>query len=248
MIMRIGNTVITKKAKKANNKTHTQPQYTYEIRNDLSPHLMKSIGDKNKKTFEATDVLTLREYLKRTQHATELYVALRLVHDLGRQMQALLSGGHGIACFSADDVVIITHRASDAFTHDNDTDDSDIDSRDDPQFLFLNDRLVFEVDRSDGTLVIDRAMDTRDAFLSPEMRDQHQHQHQSQSQSQPQPQPVHFKTAYYSAALLVLYFLLNVNGDVNMDECMRPIKGTKLQWFLLRCLNPVPAERTYIYI
>jgi hypothetical protein len=235
MIMRIGNTVITKKAKKANNKTQTQTQYTYEIRNDLSPHLMKSIGDK--KTFEATDVLTLREYLKRTQHATELYVALRLVHDLGRQMQALLSGGHGIACFSVDDVVVIMHRASDAFTHAGD--DSDIDSRDDPQFLFLNDRLVFEVDRSDGTLVIDRAMDTRDAFLSPEMRE---------PQPQPQPQPVHFKTAYYSAALLVLYFLLNVNGDVDMDECMRPIKGTKLQWFLLRCLNPVPAERTYIYI
>jgi hypothetical protein len=234
--MRIGNTVITKKAKKATNKTQTQPQSTYEIRNDLSPHLMKSIGDKNKKTFEATDVLTLREYLKRTQHATELYVALRLVHDLGRQMQALISGGHGIACFSADDVVIITHRASDAFTH---TGDSDIDSRDDPQFLFLNDRLVFEVDRSDGTLVIDRAMDTRDAFLSPEMRE-----------PQPQPQPVHFKTAYYSAALLVLYFLLNVDvtATVNVTEDLRPIKGTKLQWFLLRCLNPVPAERTYIYI
>ena len=236
MIMRIGNTVITKKAKKANNKTQTQTQtqYTYEIRNDLSPHLMKSIGDKNKKTFEATDVLTLREYLKRTQHATELYVALRLVHDLGRQMQALLSGGHGIACFSADDVVVIMHRASDAFTHAGG--DSDIDSRDDPQFLFLNDRLVFEVDRSDGTLVIDRAMDTRDAFLSPEMRDQHQ--------------PVHFKTAYYSAALLVLYFLLNVDvtATVNVTEDLRPIKGTKLQWFLLRCLNPVPAERTYIYI
>jgi hypothetical protein len=232
MIMRIGNTVITKKA-----KAKAKPQYTYEIRNDLSPHLMKSIGDK--KTFEATDVLTLREYLKRTQHATELYVALRLVHDLGRQMQALLSGGHGIACFSVDDVVIITHRASDAFKHDNDTDANDINSRDDPQFLFLNDRLVFEVDRSDGTLVIDRAMDTRDAFLSPEMRD-----------PQSQPQPVHFKTAYYSAALLVLYFLLNVDvtATVNVTEDLRPIKGTKLQWFLLRCLNPVPAERTYIYI
>ena len=157
-------------------------------------------------------------------------------------MQALLSGGHGIACFSADDVVIIMHRASDAFTHAGG--DSDIDSRDDPQFLFLNDRLVFEVDRSDGTLVIDRAMDTRDAFLSPEMRDQHQHQSQSQ------PQPMHFKTAYYSAALLVLYFLLNVDvtATVNVTEDLRPIKGTKLQWFLLRCLNPVPAERTYIYI
>jgi hypothetical protein len=41
-----------------------------------------------------------------------------------------------------------------------------------------------------------------------------------------------------------------VTGTVNVTEDMdmRPIKGTKLQWFLLRCLNPVPAERTYIYI
>jgi hypothetical protein len=235
--MRIGNTVITKKAKaKANANANAKNQYTYEIRNDLSPHLMKSIGDK--KTFEATDVLTLREYLKRTQHVTELYVALRLVHDLGQQMQALLSGGHGIACFSVDDVVIITHRASDAFKHDNDNDDSDMESRDDPQFLFLNDRLVFEVDEGTGALLMDRAMDTRDAFLSPEMRDQ----------PQPQPQRVHFKTAYYSAALLVLYFLLNVVVNDDLDLDLRPIKGTKLQWFLLRCLNPVPAERSYIYI
>jgi hypothetical protein len=102
----------------------------------------------------------------------------------------------------------------------------------------LNDRLVFEVDEGTGALLMDRAMDTRDAFLSPEMRDQ--------------PQRLHFKTAYYSAALLVLYFLLNVDvtvtGTVNVTEDMHPIKGTKLQWFLLRCLNPVPAERSYIYI
>jgi hypothetical protein len=59
---------------------------------------------------------------------------------------------------------------------------------------------------------------------------------------------VHFKTAYYSAALLVLYFLLNVVVNDDLDLDLRPIKGTKLQWFLLRCLNPVPAERSYIYI
>ena len=235
----IGNTAIIKKT-----KTKTKTNNTYEIRNDMSPQLMKSI---KASSFEATDVMTLRNYLKRNDHITELYVALRLAHDLGQQMQTLISGGHGIACFSLDDVVIITHRSSDAFTHK----DPDISSRDDPQFLFLNDRLIFEVDESDGSLLIDRALDTRTAFLSPEMLTQVQR--------------VHFKTAYYSAARLIVYFLLNNNntGDPKGEdlhpikgedlhpikgEDLHPIKGTKLYWFLLRCLNPVPAERNYIYI
>ena len=230
--IRIGNTVITKKPK-------TKTNNMYEIRNDMSPPLMKSI---NASSFEATDVMTLRDYLNRNDHVTELYVALRLAHDLGQQMQALISGGHGIACFSPDDVVIMTHRTSDAFTHK----DPDVTSRDDPQFLFLNDRLIFEVDESDGSLLIDRALDTHDAFLSPEMLTQSQ--------------PVHFKTAYYSAARLIIYFLFNNNSDPKQHpikgedlhpikgEDLHPIKGTKMYWFLLRCLNPVPAERKYIYI
>ena len=216
--IRIGNTLITRKTKTKN---------TYEIRNDMSPHLLKSI---KALSFEATDVMTLREYLKRNDHTTEMYVALRLAHDLGRQMQALISDGHGIACFSPDDVVIITHRASDAFTHNG----LDVSSRDDPQFLFLNDRLIFEVDESDGTLLIDHPLDTRTAFLSPEMLTQ-----------PPLVQRVHFKAAYYSAARLIIYFLLNT--DTNAED-LRPIKGTKLYWFLLRCLNITPSERSYIYV
>jgi hypothetical protein len=197
-------------------------------------------------SFEATDVLTLHDYLKRCHHATEMYVALRLVHDLGRQMEALLSEGRGIAYFGVNDVVVITHRSSDAFTH-QDADDTLGDSRMDPQFLFLNDRLIFEVDASDGSLLIDRDLKDKDkdkdppSFMSPELLE---------ALTGPTPVHVHFKTAYYSAAQLVVYFLLNVQSDINTDdlEYLRPIKGTKLYWFLLRCLNPKPTERNYIYI
>ena len=245
-IIRIGNTVIAKKAKPAQNAQ------TFTIKNDASPHLMKSLGDKA--SIEAADVLTLRDYLKRCHHATELFAALHLVHDLGRQMEALIAGGRGIACIGVDDVAVILHRESDAFTHaDSDSSSSTLgDSRLDPQFLFLNDRLIFEVDESDGVLLIDRALpfpqdhDASAAFLSPELLETLKTRPLDLSVIG----GVHFKTAYYSVAQLVIYFLLNViiNSGSADDECLQPIKGTKLCWFLLRCLNRVPSERKYVYI
>ena len=284
MHLRIGNTVITKKTNAKEN--------TYEIKNDVCPHLIKSVAttmstksstksksqsksqsksspNPNTASFEARTVMPLKEYLQRCNHATELYVALCLLRDLGRQMQALLSGGHGIACFSVDDVVIITHRESDAFTHS----DPESTLGPDPQFLFLNDRLIFEVDESDGTLLIDRALNAnaKTAFVSPELAEQPLTR-------------VHFKTAYHSAAQLLIYFLLgpidrksesdkqgiirdgmslngtsftkqgiirdsmSLNGMSLNGTSLNPIKGTKLYWFLLRCLNRVPSERNYVYV
>jgi hypothetical protein len=233
--IRIGNTVITKKAK----------TNTYEIRNEASPQLMKSLGDKA--SFEANDVLTMREYLKRARHATELHAALRLVHDLGQQMQVLLSGGHGIACIGVDDVAIITHRDSDSFTHESmhDLDCTLGDSRMDPQFLFLNDHLLFELD-NDGALIIDHALPKKlSAFLSPELR-------VLLKSNAPLPQSVHFKTIYHSAAQLIIYFLLDVDDSEDAEDAsaayLNTIKYTKLYWFLMRCLTPVSAERKYVYL
>ena len=232
-VIRIGNTVIAKDPRKN----------TFTIKNDMSPQLMQSIGDKAAAPFEALAVFTMRQYLARCQHATELYVALRLVHDLGRQMQALLSAGRGIACFSADDVLVITHRDSDAFTHSDDGALSN--AQQDPQFLFLNDHLVFELD-PDGTLNIDHALPKgtkpKEAFMSPEL------QRLLQGGNNAMPLQVHFKTIYYSAAQLFIYFLLNVDHIPEDHAYLNPIKATKLYWFLLRCLNAAPADRKYIYI
>ena len=181
------------------------------------------------------------------------YVALRLVHNLGKQMQELISAGRSIACIGVDDVVVITHRDSDAFVHDDSINDPDStlgDSRMDPQFLFLNDHLIFDLDDDDGTtLIVDRALTKSKAkhvFMSPELTELLQPQAQQPHQLQ-----LHFKTIYYSVAQLVIYFLLNVDRIPHDDDdiaYLNPIKNTKLYWFLLRCLNPVPAQRKYIYI
>jgi len=209
-------------------------------------------------TIEAADVLTMRNYLKRVRHATELYVALNLVHDLGKQMQALISAGRSIACIGVDDVIVIAHRDSDKFMHDSidDLDSTLGDNRMDPRFLFLNDHLIFELD-DDGALIIDHALKTKGnktkdtgktkskyAFMSPEL----QHLSTKSNDGTNATKSVHFKTVYYSAAQLIIYFLLNVDHIPEDNTYMNPIKYTKLYWFLLRCLNPVPAERKYIYI
>ena len=229
--------------------------HAYEIKNEASPHLMKSIKESS---FEATDVLTLRDYLKRTRYATEMYVALRLAHDLGEQMQALISGGHCFACLGVDDVVVVTHRDSDAFTHKALPHSTLSDRRMDPQFMFLNDRLLFEVDEHDVALLIDRKTATPSttssisAFMSPELVETLKPTSTPTTTTITHVLRVHFKTAYYSAAQLIIYFLLNVDripDDVTADpEYLRPIKSTKLCWFLMRCLNRVPSERMYVYI
>jgi hypothetical protein len=122
-------------------------------------------------------------------------------------------------------------------------------SRMDPQFLFLNDHLLFELD-DDGALIIDHALPTPKgnkphAFLSPELR-------VLLKPTASLPQSVHFKTIYHSAAQLIIYFLLNVDDSEYAEDAsaayLNPIKCTKLYWFLLRCLAPVSAERKYMYI
>lgn len=245
--IRIGNTVV----RRTKSSTSSSGTSVYEIKNDASPHLVRSISAilPSPTAVKATNVLTLRDYIKKTRHATELYVALGLVKDFGKQMQALISSGWSIACMGINDVLVITHRDHDTFTHDSihDAESTLGDARMDPQFLFLNDHLMFEVD-ADGTLFIDHALPKRskpkEAFMSPELQRLLQG-----NDNNALPLQVHFKTIYYSAAQLFIYFLLNVDHILEDDHaCLNPIKCTNLYWFLLRCLNPVPADRNYIYI
>lgn len=242
--IRIGNTVVrrTKSSTSASGPT-------YEIKNETSPHLMKSLLKivASPSGIKADALMTLREYIKKTQHATELYVALSLVRDFGKQMEALISSGWSTACVGVDDILVITHRTNDKFTHDS-IDDADCtlgDAQMDPQFVFLNDHLIFELDPN-GTLNIDHTLPRKERFVSPELH------HRLNAAAATMPLQVHFKTIFHSAAQLFIYFLLNVNVDHIPDDddtaYLNPIKCTKLYWFLLRCLNPVPEDRKYIYV
>ena len=73
------------------------------------------------------------------------------------------------------------------------------------------------------------------------------------------PERVHYKTIYYSLGALIIYSLYSINildirndnkeedHEDQIDQIIVTIKGTKLYYFLKRCLNETIENRTLIY-
>jgi hypothetical protein len=64
------------------------------------------------------------------------------------------------------------------------------------------------------------------------------------------PFSLHYKSIYYSLGALVLYFLFETqmneiqeNNNDTIVKILKPIKETKLYWFLVRIMNQQPEER-----
>lgn len=68
------------------------------------------------------------------------------------------------------------------------------------------------------------------------------------------PSEINYKVIYYSLGALIIYALFNVNitnsdtTSVELDNIMGPICGTKVYWFILRCLDSDVERRELLYI
>jgi hypothetical protein len=68
------------------------------------------------------------------------------------------------------------------------------------------------------------------------------------------PSEVNYKIIYYSLAALAVYCLFNINitnTDIDLIELnniLLPIKGTKLYWLLIRCLDNDVKRRVILYV
>lgn len=123
---------------------------------------------------------------------------------------------------------------------------------------FLGSEFIVEIDASSEETTIFCPFMPYDAFFSPEILTHKQ-----------LPMNVHYKTAYFSLACLVLYVLLGENefyrefiqeisskynpSKYNPNILLRylqhhPIKDTKLYWVLSRCLTEDPRQRSIIYL
>jgi hypothetical protein len=120
----------------------------------------------------------------------------------------------------------------------------------DEKFAFLGSELVAKID-SEGTemAMISCPFSVRDFFLSPEI-----------IKIKEIPSFIHFKTSYFSLALLIIYILLAEDefyyeylNDKHSENILKilnnhPIKNTKLFWLLSRCLVEDARERSIILI
>lgn len=117
------------------------------------------------------------------------------------------------------------------------------------KFVFLGSELVAKIDEVSNMAMISCPFLPTDFFLSPEFL-----------AIKELPSFVHYKTSYFSLALLVIYVLLADNefyteyiNDRKSENILKalnnhPIKNTKLFWLLSRCLVEDAKERSIILI
>ena len=115
-------------------------------------------------------------------------------------------------------------------------------------FAFLGNECVTQIDNEQ--IFISYPFSQTDFFVSPEML-----------KIRNLPSYVHYKTAYFSLACLVVYALLGKNDfydkylqtrcntvDIMQNLDHHPIKHTKLYWLLSRCFISEPEKRTILFI
>jgi len=117
----------------------------------------------------------------------------------------------------------------------------------DEKFAFIGSELIANIDLNMAT--ISCPFSANDFFVSPELLD-----------IKEIPSKVHFKVAYFSLGLLLIYMLL-ADDEFYIDYLKHkhsekildwlnnhPIKNTRIFWLLSRCLVEDPKSRTIILI
>lgn len=116
------------------------------------------------------------------------------------------------------------------------------------KFAFLGSDLFAEIEENNNVL-ISYPFSTNDFFVSPELL-----------QIKELPSYVHYKTAYFSLACLVIYVLLSddefyieyLNNPMPSNILnylnLHPIKDTKLYYLLSRCLDEVSENRSILFV
>ena len=125
---------------------------------------------------------------------------------------------------------------------------SDIIVINDEKFAFIGSELVANID-TDKEYTISSPFSTSDFFVSPELL-----------KIKEIPSKIHYKTAYFSLGLLLIYMLLGDddfyndylkhNNSEKIIESLNnhPVKNTRIYWLLSRCLVEEPKNRSIILI
>lgn len=127
---------------------------------------------------------------------------------------------------------------------------SDIIVINDEKFAFLGSELVANIDVEDNiTATISCPFSTSDFFVSPELL-----------KITEIPSKIHYKTAYFSLGILLIYMLLaddefykdylKHKHSEKLIESLNshPVKNTRIYWLLSRCLVEEPKNRSIILI
>jgi hypothetical protein len=180
-------------------------------------------------TFKADSIKTLNQYLKnRGKKSLLIPEAAKAILQLGQQLEYLINmESKTLIGYNPNDIIVIN----------------------DETFAFLNSELITEIDQDTELITITWPFSTKDFFVPPELLTMKEI-----------PSQIHFKSSYFSFACLIIYFLLGddefYTSYLNTKDSQEvlnglnnhTIKGTKLYWFLSRCLTKSEKDRCLILI
>ena len=180
-------------------------------------------------TFQALSVKTLPQYLsylKNTQNNNTLDIkkSITMIYYLSKQLKYLITNEK--KCFyrfNPDNIIII----------------------DETKFMYLSNKDLLKIEAETENIEINTVI-SLEWFVSPEIL-----------QINSIPETVSYKTIYYSLGALIIYSLYSINIldmkneieeiEEQIEEIIVTIKGTKIYYFLKRCLNKTIENRTLIY-
>jgi hypothetical protein len=144
---------------------------------------------------------------------------ITMIDDLTKQIIYLHKMGYGFYGFDVNDIIII-----------------------DNNFVFCSAEYLLPLDKD--TLIFDSPI-KMPYFSSPEIL-----------KLTNLPAEVNYKCVYYSLGVLVVLCLLNkyllvgneIKTNEEIDVILTPIKGTKIYWFIKRCINEDILKRKLLLI
>ena len=200
--------------------------------NLLQPH-NTTITDNYQTIFIKTkSILTLDEYIMSLYHNRckseienkKYNIALQMIKDLLNQIQSLFYYKYTFFAFSIQNIYVLNNET----------------------FIHLNTEYLIPLSKNQITFKIPFQREKQGLFLSPEIIEINE-----------LPISLSYKCIYYSLSSLIIYFLFEKEIPFSIDKCktnkdsikevLKPIKETKLYWFLLRIMNTNPSERWLHY-
>ena len=144
---------------------------------------------------------------------------LRMVSALSNQLECLIKQYRKVFyLFSPDNLIVVN----------------------DDKFIYVSSDHLVDVSPDDATVVFTRPFSKIGGFVSPEIL-----------MIDTIPTEINLRTIYFGFGALIVFCLLNTKiqtGDVEKAGFLDEIKGTKLYWFLMRCLNEDQTKRCLLYI
>lgn len=167
--------------------------------------------------FECKTIISLENYLLRHKKLSSDAV-LKLIYDIGFIIKTLEKTGNSIFAFSLRDIVILNGEI----------------------FMFVNPSKIVET--KNGEVILRSPIDLTNSFISPEIKIERL------------PIKCDLGFTYYSFGLLILYLITKKRYSLydqfsdgsgsNILSDLKDLCGTKLYFFILRCLD----EKQFLYI